>query len=437
MKRLTAIVVVSLLLLVLPNGLYRTFDRDEPKYLEATREMLASRDLFTPRFNCKLRFDKPPLTYWLIGAGYTLLGENEFSGRLFVSLCGVLTAAMLFLWLRKFDEDVAFWTSLSFTTTLEVVIMSSVAMPDAPLMLFTAASIVAFYEGRYILSAIAAGLAMLAKGPIGVIIPAVATFPLLIKRRKEVPWMRALAVLLLVSLPWYLLMMDRYGGRFLQDFFIFHNVKRFTTGVSHHSGQWWYYLLNAPWIYFPLSLFLPKAMARLLRERPQEHLILAFTWLVGTFVFFQTASTKLPHYLLPSVPAAAIITGHYAKDSPHFRKVVVATMALLLILKWMAVPLADRMRQKPVIAKRLRELVARHPYCSPYFYRTFSPEVIYHSGICMDRLDKGELKRLLGQKRCLILVAKPRHLKGAGALILMRTTSPLDDPPLAVGIIRP
>ncbi|MEO2082538.1 MAG: glycosyltransferase family 39 protein, partial [Desulfurobacteriaceae bacterium] len=126
-KKFWTLLILSTLLLVLPGGLYSAFDKDEPKYLEAAWEMVKGGDYITPYYNYEFRFDKPILVYWLIAAGYKLFGVNEFGGRFFVSLCGVLTVLLLFWWLRRLKgENFAFWTSLIFLSLLNFIVMASV-----------------------------------------------------------------------------------------------------------------------------------------------------------------------------------------------------------------------------------------------------------------------------------------------------------------------
>ena len=82
-KRFWILALISIVLLVLPNGLYSAFDKDEPKYLEAAWEMVKTGDYITPYYNYEYRFDKPILVYWLVALGYKILEsmslEADFS----------------------------------------------------------------------------------------------------------------------------------------------------------------------------------------------------------------------------------------------------------------------------------------------------------------------------------------------------------------------
>jgi len=322
------ILLSSLLLLVLPNGLYSAFDKDEPKYLEAAWEMVKSGDYITPYYNYEYRFDKPVLVYWAIALGYKLFGVNEFGGRLFVSLFGVLTVLLLYWWLyRRKGESFAFTSSLVLLTSLDFIVMASVAMPDILLTFFIAASLVSFFEGYtssnrnfYRLAFLFAGLGTLTKGPVGLALPGLIAVIFLALRRdlvrtlKEIPWFTGFLIYFAVVLPWYGAVFLKHGRQFFMDFIVFHNLQRFTGKIPGHPTEWWYYLANYFWLYLPWSLIFPFALYRLFKSKEgiTDSLInFALVWFFTVVIFFQIAHTKLAHYLLPSFPAFAVIVGWY------------------------------------------------------------------------------------------------------------------------------
>ncbi len=327
-RKFLFILISSLLLLLLPNGLYSAFDKDEPKYLEAAWEMVKSGDYVTPYYNYEYRFDKPVLVYWLISAGYKLFGVNEFGGRFFVSLFGVLTVLLLFWWLkRRESEELAFTSSLVLLTSLDFIVMSSVAMPDIVLTFFITASLTSFFEGYfrksknwYRLAFLFSGFATLTKGPVGLAIPGVIAVIFLALRRdllktlKEIPWLTGFLIYFAVVLPWYGAIFLKHGRDFFMDFIVFHNIHRFTGKIPGHPTQWWYYLANYFWLYLPWSFLFPFALYRLFKSREsvtEPVLNFSLVWFFTVFLFFQVAHTKLAHYLLPSFPAFSVIVGWY------------------------------------------------------------------------------------------------------------------------------
>ncbi len=327
-KSLLLLALISFALLVLPNGLYSAFDKDEPKYLEAAYEMVKSGDFITPYYNYEYRFDKPILIYWLIALGYKIFGINEFGGRFFVSLFGVFTVFLLYWWLSRWkDERFAFWSSMVLLSLLDFIVMSSVAMPDIVLTFFMTGALVFFFEGFhrknrnfYRLAFLFSGLATLTKGPVGLALPGLVAVIYLILRRsliktlKEIPWITGLSIYLAVVLPWYGAILYKHGYQFFKDFIVFHNIHRFTGKIPGHPTAWWYYLANYFWLFLPFSLFFPFAVYRILKEKRNlgdDILEFSLVWFFTVFLFFQVAHTKLAHYLLPSFPAFSVITTWY------------------------------------------------------------------------------------------------------------------------------
>ncbi|MEO2066321.1 MAG: glycosyltransferase family 39 protein [Desulfurobacteriaceae bacterium] len=327
-RKFLFILLASLTLLLLPNGLYSAFDKDEPKYLEAAWEMVKKGDFITPYYNYEYRFDKPVLIYWLISLGYKLFGVNEFGGRFFVSIFGVLTVILLFWWLKKREgEDLAFVSSLVLLTSLDFIVMSSVAMPDVVLTFFIAASLISFFEGYvsrsknwYRLAFLFSGLATLTKGPVGLVLPGLIAVVFLVLRRdllktlRDIPWVSGFLVYFAVVLPWYGAILAKHGRDFFMDFIVFHNIHRFTGKIPGHPTQWWYYIANYFWLYLPWSFVFPFALYRAFKSKEsitEPLLNFSIVWFFTVFLFFQIAHTKLAHYLLPSFPAFSVIVGWY------------------------------------------------------------------------------------------------------------------------------
>ncbi len=327
-KRALIIFIVSFLLLVLPNGLYSAFDKDEPKYLEAAYEMVKSGDYITPYYNYEFRFDKPILIYWLIALGYKIFGVNEFGGRFFVSVFGVLTVLLLYWWLSRWKkEEFAFWSSLVLLSLLDFIVMSSVAMPDIVLTFFISASLISFFEGHHRknknyhrLAFLFSGLATLTKGPVGLALPGIIAIIYMVLRRelkeglKRIPWFSGFFIYFLVVLPWYGAVLKKHGYGFFKEFIIFHNIHRFTGKIPGHPTYWWYYLANYFWLYIPWVFFFPFAVYRVFqRKNFLSNPVLEFSlvWFSTVLLFFQIAHTKLAHYLLPSFPPFAVLTTWY------------------------------------------------------------------------------------------------------------------------------
>jgi 4-amino-4-deoxy-L-arabinose transferase-like glycosyltransferase len=182
-----------------------------------------------------------------------------------------------------------------------------------------------WYLAFYGLSA----LAVLTKGPVGIVLPVliIAAFLLYVGNLpqvlREMQVVRGCLLFLAIALPWYVLVIWANGEDYIRAFFGYHNLERFTRVVNNHWAPIWYYLAVVPLAFLPWSAYLPIAIARLRfwhvdhwRQQPRfTHLgLFALVWLVIIFGFFTIAVTKLPSYMLPLMPAAAILVGLFWSD---------------------------------------------------------------------------------------------------------------------------
>ncbi len=317
------LLIISIFLFTFPNGLFFAFDKDEPKYLEAAREMLIKKDYVTPYFNFEYRFDKPILIYLFVILGYLIFGISTFSGRLFPSLCGVLTVIITYLWVKKYKgKYTAFKSALVLMTTFEFAAFSSLAMPDILLTCFIAIGLFSFYIGikeeksiYFYLSAIFFAFATLSKGPVGIILPSIIIILFSLLKRKFIFFrIKTLFIFsfifLLIALPWYAIVLYKHGIEFFKEFIIFHNIKRFLSKIPGHPTNPYYYLINSIWAFFPWTFAFFIGIFRILKKLKKEDFILFnFIYFLSVILFFQVAHTKLIHYLLPAfVPFAILIS---------------------------------------------------------------------------------------------------------------------------------
>ncbi|HEX7513518.1 MAG TPA: glycosyltransferase family 39 protein [Candidatus Methylomirabilis sp.] len=310
------------------------FDADEPAYAQAAREMRESGDWVTPHFNGRPRFDKPPLFYYLIMLSDRLLGETEFAARCWSALAGVAVTALLWLTARRWVGPRAGpTTGVAFSASLLTALLARAAVTDMLLCLFVTATILAGLaalqapapRARRFATAgwVAMALAVLVKGPVGLLIPGLAlggSLLLLGEIRhglaRLVPW-EGPALFLAIAAPWYALVLAANGWAFVEGFLIKHNLSRFSGVISSHGGPVWFYVPVLLVGFFPWCGSLPSALwraARVARRRravsPAERLtVTCLCWFLGVFVFFSLAGTKLPSYLFPAFPALALLVG--------------------------------------------------------------------------------------------------------------------------------
>lgn len=316
-------------------GAFSLFDVDEAVFAQAAREMLATGDWLTPTYNGTPRYDKPILIYWLMSASFALFGESEFAARFWSASAGCALVLATFLFARAAAGlRCALFSSLILMTSLEVLLLTHLAITDMVLTLFIAASSYGFYCAlqRYpeppsckwaMLGWAAAALAVLTKGPIGILFPLASSALFIWRARLSAGWaaLRPLpgsALFCAIALPWYAAESFVTGGEFPRVFFLAHNVARYLSVNSGHQGPWYYYLIVIAVGFLPWTVFLPASLRAAWRCDPRaaddQNRLPAFLlcWIGIVLIFFSLGQTKLPNYVAPLFPALSIAVGWWA-----------------------------------------------------------------------------------------------------------------------------
>lgn len=312
---------------------------DEPRYAEVAREMFARGDWVTPTLAGHTWFEKPALLYWMMMSAFKLFGVTEGAARLGSALSGLVTILCLW-WVAARTEHEAGFAARGLgavaasvaATTAGLLVFSRGASFDAPLTMTVTAALACFFlaEGeqrdaarrRTLLVGFyaAAGASLLAKGLAGaVIIGGVVAVYLLIRRkpfeifRLGLGW--GLLLTLMVAALWYGPVIARHGHAFVDEFFLQHHLARFTSNRYHHPQPFYFYLPITALLALPWTAFLASALFDLTKMnwRAQDSLtrmrLLAFVWLAVPVAFFSLSGSKLPGYVLPALPGAALLAG--------------------------------------------------------------------------------------------------------------------------------
>jgi 4-amino-4-deoxy-L-arabinose transferase-like glycosyltransferase len=308
---------------------------DEPRYAWIARDMAETGDWVTPRLYGKPWFEKPPLFYWGAALCFKWFGVSEAAARL-PSAISALLATLVLAWLafRLYGAVTARWLLLLLPTTVGMIGFSHAAATDMPfsamltIAMVCAAVALGFTRNEnspiipqtpwlaLALFGFFLGLAVLAKGPAGIILVGGAIFfwALFTKRWRDVFRLfhpAALASFCLTALPWYILCARR-NPDFFRIFIIEHNFKRYVTPEFQHIQPFWFYgpiLLIAflPWTGVFLGS-LVKGIANLWRTKcTAESTWLLICWAGFCVLFFSVSQSKLPGYVLPSVPAIGLL----------------------------------------------------------------------------------------------------------------------------------
>jgi 4-amino-4-deoxy-L-arabinose transferase-like glycosyltransferase len=292
-------------------GIRPLYKADESRYAEISREMVASGDWITPRLNGFKYFEKPPLQYWVSAALFSFLGEADWVARLWTALVGFAGIALAFAaGNRLFGRPTGAYAAAVLAGSPLYVLLGQVNTLDMSVSFFLAAAIFACAAGHMLVFWAACALAVLSKGLIGIVLPlgAIGLYALVRRDRALAGRLRigaGLAVFLAITAPWFVAV-SMANPEFAHFFFVQEHFQRFTTEMHQRVHPAWYFVPvlaggMAPWL-IPLG----HAAARAWRE-PDDARLLLWIWALAVFAFFSVSSSKLPPYILPVVPALAVL----------------------------------------------------------------------------------------------------------------------------------
>jgi 4-amino-4-deoxy-L-arabinose transferase-like glycosyltransferase len=365
-------------------------DRDEPRFAEASREMIQRADYVVPYFNNQLRLDKPPLAYWAQVASYRIFGESDFSARFPSAIAAALIALVIFVWGRRNDSArVGWWAAIIFTLSLQTFVHAKAAVADMWLVLFMTLAHWAGYElvqrptsnsdksragtqrpafnvqrRWWWIFYLSLAFGFLAKGPIAWIpLLTVAATSILARDwqlARRLKLLRGILLMLAVVALWGIPALIRTHGEFFAIGIGRHVIGRsLATMEGHGASSFGMYLLLLPFYFvtifvsfFPWSIKLPWLARRLWckhetgvgdpgfsnRDKIDRYLLTG----IGTiFVIFTLVATKLPHYTLPAFPLLALLLARHWQGAAaiEHRGSLFRTVAITSACLWIAIAL--------------------------------------------------------------------------------------------------
>jgi 4-amino-4-deoxy-L-arabinose transferase-like glycosyltransferase len=318
-----------------PLGSYALFNPDEGRYGEIPREMVASGDWVTPRLDAIKYFEKPPLQYWATAVAFEAFGEHEWTTRLWAALTGAAGIALTF-WLARrvwggragslaagVQAGSLLYASIGHLATLDMSLSYALQLSLGGLVLLVhEPDEPTARRAGVALLALGVSAAFLTKGLIALLIPgSVAVLYMLLTRDwallwRSRPWW-VLALLALLAGPWLYAVSVR-NPEFLRFFFIRQQFQRFLTTVDDRYEGVWFFVPILLLGFLPWTTLLP----RVLKEAWQEARagarvsLLLLLWVVFVFVFFSLSKSQLIPYLLPLLPALALLAGRTLSRTP-------------------------------------------------------------------------------------------------------------------------
>ena len=333
---LAGIIALMAVCFLLRLGGVPLLGKDEPRYAEVAREMVAAGDWITPRLAGHTWFEKPALPYWLMAAGFSVAGVTETAARLGSACLAMATVAAVYTTARRAGgPGRAAVSAMVLTTSALWLAFARGASFDMPLAATMGFALCAFFfyesaptpKSRVAWAAAlgaATGAAMLAKGLagpllIGMIVTGYVVTSGAWRRLRVVDAAAASVSAALVAAIWYVPVIAVNGWPFIQEFFVDHHFRRFLTNRFSHPQPVYFFVLIIlggllPWTFVFLSGL--RGLAGLLRRQPQSddaRLVWLAAWSVAVpLVFFSLSTSKLPGYILPVFPGLAILTGWVA-----------------------------------------------------------------------------------------------------------------------------
>jgi 4-amino-4-deoxy-L-arabinose transferase-like glycosyltransferase len=350
---------------------------DEPRYAQIAREMLARRDYITPILYGKPWLEKPALYYWRAMFSFKDFGVHDWSARLPSASFAFILISLIYLHIRRFRPGGQLDAALITASCAGIIAFARGASTDMQLAAPFCIGMLGWYAwyetGKkfwlfdlYFFN----GAATLAKGPVAPFLALAIIFAFIALRRewsllRRTIWIPGILLYLAMVLPWYIAV-TRRNPQFLRVFFLEHNLERFATNLYEHQQPGWFYLAVMmvalmPWTVIAMRALVDAAIesvnewrTRLAKNRYVSHarwgdafpefLVL---WTLFPIVFFSMSRSKLPGYILPSIPPLTILTGDYLNRLRQEEKgirpwllvlhalLAGVTVTLVLLLPWL------------------------------------------------------------------------------------------------------
>ena len=357
-------------------GQFGLIGADEPRYAQVAREMLERHDWITPVLGGHAWLEKPPLYYWQAMLAYSVFGVNDVAARIPAAIDATLLVIAVYLFFRKFRRGVEVDAALITASCAGVIGYARAASMDMALAATFGVGMLSWWVWResgkrlylalfYILMA----LGMLAKGPVAPFLAAavIMLFGLGVRESRLVLrtfWLPGILLFCAIALPWYVAVQMR-NPQFFREFILEHNLARFSSDLYHHRQPFWYYLPVTALAFLPWTVFVIAAFVESVRiwweerksvspetDREWQFSLFACCWLVVPEPFFSISQSKLPGYILPAVPAGAVLLADYLRRHLAEREETVSKGLAVLHALVAAVPIIPSVLIAYLIAER-------------------------------------------------------------------------------------
>jgi 4-amino-4-deoxy-L-arabinose transferase-like glycosyltransferase len=305
---------------------------DEPRYAQIAREMLERHDWVVPILNGKPWLEKPVLYYWQAMLSYSVFGVSDWAARLPVAFDTTAMVFAVYFFARRFLRGVQLDAALVLASMAALIGFGRAASTDMPLaatFMIGMLGWLAWHEtgaAKWLAAFyVFMGLGTLAKGPVAPFMAAliIIAFGLIrrdlhiIVRTLQIPGILLYAA---VTLPWYIAIQVRVP-EFFHTFFLEQNLARYGSNLYHHAQPFWYYgpvllLALLPWTVLAIAalIYASRNLRRgdsVQSAHDADRKLITLLWAVLPVLFFSFSGSKLPGYILPAVPAWALLIAEW------------------------------------------------------------------------------------------------------------------------------
>ena len=319
------------------TGQFGLIGADEPRYAQVAREMLERHDRITPVLGGHAWLEKPPLYYWQAMLAYDVFGVSDVAARVPAGVDATLLVISVYLFFRRFRRGVELDAALITASCAGIIGYARAASMDMALAASFSIGMLAWWAWResgkqtyLVLFYVCMALGMLAKGPVAPFLAAavIVVFALGARESRLVwrtAWLPAILLFCAIALPWYIAVELR-NPQFFREFILEHNLARFSSDLYHHRQPFWYYLPITALAFVPWTVFVVAACVASVRiwwaERRSvvaepdlewQFSVFAGCWLLVPVAFFSISQSKLPGYILPAIPAGAVLLADYLR----------------------------------------------------------------------------------------------------------------------------
>ncbi len=329
LRNLLILFLVSLIVLLPGLGLLPLTDRDEALYVQASRQMMESHNWVDIRFQDNPRYKKPVGIYWLQGLTGLASGYGEASPLWVYRLPSLVGAILVGLFTygianRLSGPKAGLIAGLLAVTTVELTLEARIAKTDAMLCATIVACQFALIHAhldperrqvfwRNALFWLSLGLGILIKGPMAPLIIGLTGLGITLTERsfsllRSLSPVRGMIAMAVVILPWLIAIGLISGGDFFRESLGRDVLGKIATAQESHGAPPGTYLLVALGTFWPLSVFASLAFVFAWKNRREKAVQFLFFWAVPAWLIFELTATKLPNYVLPMMPALAVLT---------------------------------------------------------------------------------------------------------------------------------